>query len=174
MLVNLTEVFTTAGKVEEKTFPIEMEEFQCAAGAYPLLEKTPLTLTMSNLGVGKALVKGRAEVLLGMACDRCLKEVPVKVMLDFERNFVSAEGKAPDEDEENQDVQDGSQLDIEALVNSEILMNLPDKVLCRPDCKGICKQCGQNLNEGECGCDDFVPDPRMAAIRDIFNAEREV
>ena len=54
------------------------------------------------------------------------------------------------------------------------LVNMPVKVLCKPGCKGICKQCGHNLNEGECGCDTFVPDPRMAAIKDIFNANKEV
>ncbi len=38
----------------------------------------------------------------------------------------------------------------------------------KDDCKGICPVCGQNLNEKECGCDTFVPDPRMAVIQDIF------
>ena len=51
---------------------------------------------------------------------------------------------------------------------------MPVKVLCRPDCKEICKKCGHNLNDGDCGCDTFVPDPRMAAIKDIFNANKEV
>ena len=77
-------------------------------------------------------------------------------------------------DEENQDVLEADWLNVEALINSEILINLPEKVLCRPDCRGICSICGHNLNDGECGCDDFVPDPRMAAIKDIFNEKREV
>ena len=68
----------------------------------------------------------------------------------------------------------GYELDTDALINNEILINMPVKVLCREDCKGICPVCGHNLNEGECGCDTFVPDPRMAAIKDIFNANKEV
>ena len=48
------------------------------------------------------------------------------------------------------------------------------KILCKPDCKGICPTCGRDLNTGTCDCDNFVPDPRMAAIKDIFEADKEV
>ena len=68
----------------------------------------------------------------------------------------------------------GCQLNIEDLVRNECFMNLPVKVLCRPDCRGICMRCGKDLNDGECGCDTFVPDPRMARIKDIFDADKEV
>ena len=59
---------------------------------------------------------------------------------------------------------------LDAFMESEISFNMPTKILCKPDCKGICKVCGKNLNEGDCGCDQFVPDPRMAAIKDIYDA----
>ena len=174
MLVNLTDVFTSEGKVVEKTVSLEMTEFQSKMGTFPIAEKSPVQITMSNLGVGKALVEGTAEVTLTMACDRCLTEVPVKLELEFSRDVDSKDTQDSEIDDENQDILEGSQLNIETLINNEILINLPDKVLCKEDCKGMCKQCGQNLNEGDCGCDDFVPDPRMAAIKDIFNAKREV
>lgn len=174
MLVNLTDVFTSEGKVVEKTVSLEMTEFQSKMGTFPIADKSPVQITMSNLGVGKALVEGTAEITLEMACDRCLTEVPVKMELKFSRDVASQDSQDSEIDDENQDILEGSQLNIEALINNEILINLPDKVLCKEDCKGICKQCGQNLNEGVCGCDDFVPDPRMAAIKDIFNAKREV
>ena len=63
---------------------------------------------------------------------------------------------------------------VEELVNTEITVNLPMKVLCKADCKGICRQCGKDLNTGSCECDAFVPDPRMAAIKDIFYGNKEV
>lgn len=174
MLINLTDVFTSEGKVVRKTIPLDMTAFRCGSGTFPITEESPIQLTMSNLGVGKALVEGTAEVTLRMECDRCLEPVSVSLELVFSREVTSPDTADSAQLEENEDILEGSQLNIEALMNNEILMNLPDKVLCRPDCKGICKLCGQNLNEGECGCDDFVPDPRMAAIKDIFNAKREV
>ena len=63
----------------------------------------------------------------------------------------------------------GFELDVDKLVYAEILVNWPMRVLCKDDCKGICKVCGMNLNKGTCSCDSFVPDPRMAAFQDIFN-----
>ena len=69
---------------------------------------------------------------------------------------------------------DGFHLDVETLVHNEILMNWPMKILCKEDCRGICPVCGQNRNQGDCGCDTFVPDPRMAVIQDIFNKSKEV
>ena len=174
MLVNLTDVFTSEGKVVEKAIPLEMTEFHSKAGDFQITDKSLVQLTMSNLGVGKALVEGTASVTLLMACDRCLEDVSVAMNLEFTRELSSADIQDSTIDDENQDVIEAGQLNIETLINNEILINLPDKVLCKDDCKGICKQCGQNLNKGECGCDDFVPDPRMAAIKDIFNAKREV
>ena len=47
-------------------------------------------------------------------------------------------------------------------------------VLGHEDCMGICKVGGKNLNDGACGCDDFVPDPRMAVIKDFLNVNKEV
>ncbi len=107
-----------------------------------------------------------------MRCDRCLKEVEQKIPLSF-----TVEVSAPDvplEEMDDQIFMDGYSLDVEELVSNEIIMSLPAKVICKPDCKGICKVCGKDLNLGECGCDTFVPDPRMAAIKDIFNANKEV
>ena len=65
-------------------------------------------------------------------------------------------------------------IDTDALINHEILIHFPMKVLCREDCRGICLKCGKNLNHGECGCDRVSPDPRMAAIQDIFKNFKEV
>ena len=72
------------------------------------------------------------------------------------------------EDEEEQCFVTSHFLDVDKMLYLEIMLNIPGKVLCREDCKGICTVCGCNLNDGECGCDRFVPDPRMSAINDIF------
>ena len=60
------------------------------------------------------------------------------------------------------------------LITDEILMRWPIRVLCREDCKGICSQCGANLNYTQCGCEKEATDPRMAAIKDIFSKFKEV
>ena len=84
------------------------------------------------------------------------------------------DGALVDEEMEETDYLIGFELDVDKLVYAEILVNWPMRVLCKDDCKGICKVCGVNLNKGTCSCDSFVPDPRMAAFQDIFNKFKEV
>ncbi|MED9902824.1 MAG: DUF177 domain-containing protein [Lachnospiraceae bacterium] len=175
MLLNLTDIFTSEGKSRSEDITIEMTAFKSRMGDFSIVEKTPLHLTLSNEGVNKAKVSGYAEITQLMYCDRCLKEVPVKMVLDFSRTVASPDVDDSEVlDESDLGVMNGYQIDIEVLVYNELLMNQPEKVLCKPDCKGICKKCGKDLNEGECGCDTFVPDPRMAVLQDIFNANKEV
>lgn len=171
MFINLTDVFTSEGKDREESVFFEADEITYMGNAYRILEKQPIQLKCSNIGTGKALVCGTSELILSIPCDRCLKDVKVPVPVSFEQEVLS-----PDiiHQADGQDFLRGYELDVETLMNSEVLVNMPVKVLCKPDCRGICKQCGHDLNEGDCGCDTFVPDPRMAAIKDIFNANKEV
>lgn len=173
MLLNLTDVFTSEGKDRRESLLFEPETVSYMGEEYDILEKSPIQLTLSNVGTGKVLVDGKLTLCLDMPCDRCLKSVKVPLTVNFMQE-VYAPDALPQEEQDAQSFVEGYELDVEALVKSEILVNMPVKVLCKPDCKGICKVCGHDLNEGECGCDTFVPDPRMAAIKDIFNANKEV
>ena len=129
----------------------------------------------TNIGKGQARIDGQAEVALAMNCDRCLKPVSEKVILNFSREVYAPDAVGEmSEEEDDQNFMDGYQLNVEDLLINEIIINWPMKVLCKPECKGICRQCGKDLNTGTCSCDTFVPDPRMAVIKDIFNANKEV
>ena len=92
----------------------------------------------------------------------------------FRSEVFSPEKADADEAEEQSGFMEGYQLNVDSLISNEIFTCWPLKVLCREDCKGLCRVCGKDLNEGECGCDTFVPDPRMAAIMDIFRENKEV
>ena len=174
MLINLTDVFTSAGKDRRESLIYEPDSFFHMGNAYKIHEKSPVDLMLSNNGNGKALIRGSLHLVLEMPCDRCLQIVKEPLTVEFEQEVFSPDADRQGEDQDEQSFMQGYELDVEAFVNNEILINMPVKVLCRPDCKGICKKCGHNLNEGECGCDTFIPDPRMAAIKDIFNADKEV
>ena len=94
--------------------------------------------------------------------------------LQFSYEVFSPDNLGELEEDDEQNFMEGYELNVVNLVNNEILMSWPMKVLCKPQCKGICTVCGKDLNTGECGCDTFVPDPRWAALKDIFNANKEV
>lgn len=174
MLFDLSDVLSSEGKTVTKTVEPEFKEVSYQGNSYKILKATPVTLTVTNLGVGSVEVTGDGEAELLGACDRCLADTKISVEYSIERSIDDCKGEERDSEDENTDVLSGNQLDIETLIKNEILMNLPEKVLCKDDCKGLCPRCGANLNERDCGCDTFIPDPRMAAIKDIFNAKREV
>ncbi len=180
MLVDLSAVFASGGKegyegiTTELQVPLEMTEFAGPMGSFPILEKTPVALKLQNIGGGKAEIEGNVKLVFRTQCDRCLAEVETPMELSFERTAVAPEAEGEEEDSDDSHFMEGYQLNVETLVYDEILLNWPMKILCREDCKGVCPVCGRNRNEGDCGCDTFVPDSRLAALQDIFKADKEV
>ena len=111
---------------------------------------------------------------VSIPCSRCLKEVPTDIHFSIDKEMKLENSVINDEEMEDADYLIGLHLDIDKLVYGEILVNWPMKVLCKEDCKGICKVCGKDLNKGDCGCQRTELDPRMAAIQDVFNKFKEV
>lgn len=175
MLVNLTDVFSSEEKVVKREIPLDIDTFYYNGEEYSIVSKEPISLVCSNISVGKALVEGNGKFVFKLQCDRCLTEVLYEMDLQFSYEVFSPDSIDENtEDDDEQNFMEGYELNVENLVNNEILMSWPMKVLCKPQCKGICTVCGKDLNTGECGCDTFVPDPRWAALKDIFNANKEV
>lgn len=173
MFIHLSDVFTSEGKQLDAEAELEMTGYDNGMENFEIVEKSPVTLSITHLETDKALIKADMQLTLRAACDRCLEEVPVNLDLHAER-VVFAPERQTQEDADDQNFVDGYELDVEAFAHDMIIGNWPAKILCKEDCKGICPVCGQNLNVRECGCDSFVPDPRMAVIQDIFNANKEV
>ncbi|HIT66898.1 MAG TPA: DUF177 domain-containing protein [Candidatus Merdisoma merdipullorum] len=169
MLINLTDVLSCDEKVVKRTVETELKSFDSDLGHFPLSEDEPLELVLTNLGNDKLLIEGSVKLTARIPCDRCLTEVETPMSLSFSREVdmkQSAEARIDDLDETNFII--GYNLDTEKLVYGELLVNWPMKTLCREDCRGICKKCGRNLNEGTCDCDTVELDPRMAVIAEIF------
>lgn len=174
MFIHLSDVFTSEGKRLDAEAELEMTSFDNGRERFEIIEKSPVSIVITHLEAGKILVKADLQLTLQAACDRCLTEVPVRLELQAERFVLSPELIAEAEDADDQSFVDGYELDVEAFAHDMIIGNWPAKILCKEDCKGICPVCGQNLNVRDCGCDSFVPDPRMAVIQDIFNANAEL
>lgn len=174
MLINLTDIFTEEGKSVSREVPLELTGIDFQGEHFHIVDRSPVRLRLSSTGAGKALVEADAEVSVAMKCDRCLKDVTKKFDLHASAEVVSPDRANEEEAEEQSGFMEGYQLNVDSLISNEIFTCWPLKVLCREDCRGLCRVCGKDLNEGECGCDTFVPDPRMAAIMDIFRENKEV
>lgn len=175
MLVDLSEVMNRKGEVQEIEAAIDFQEFEMNGEHYPVASKAPLQLALSSPGARRLLIKADGKLVLSAPCDRCLKEVllPFSIHVSREVDLAKTEAERAEDLDEACYIA-GACLDTDRLVYEEILLDFPMKVLCREDCKGICKVCGADLNLGECGCDRTVLDPRMSVIQDIFKNFKEV
>lgn len=119
-----------------------------------------VTLTKLNDFI-LAQITGMAELI--QPCSRCLKEVSLTIPLNFSREFKGKDsGVAPEapqnddnrviDDNEVYPIADG-QIDLTPLLTEEIIANIPIKILCRENCRGLCPKCGANLNDNPCQCD---------------------
>ena len=169
MLINLTDVLSCDEKVVKRTVETELKSFDTGLGCYPLSEEEPLELTLTNLGKDKLLIEGSVKVKTEIPCDRCLTKVETLIPLTISREVdmkQTAEGRIDDLDDTDFII--GYHPDTDKLVYGELLVNWPMKTLCREDCRGICRKCGRNLNEGDCGCDTVELEPRTAVLAEIF------
>lgn len=175
MLINLSEIMSVPEKVVQMEVPIELTNFRCGNEQYEFARKSPVSLKIRNLGNRQVKIWGSISCSLNLPCSRCLTgvEVPFDIEVEREIDFTKTEEERAEELDETNYIS-GFNLDVDTLVYDEILIELPYQVLCKEDCKGLCKVCGQDLNSGECQCDREVLDPRMAVIRDIFNNFKEV
>ena len=175
MLISLSEIINTKDKVEQILAEIEMEKFIYEGSSYEFARKEPVSLTITNLGDRVVLIEGSVKLSIIILCSRCLKELEysMDISINKEVDFkLTKEERAKDLDEANYISE--YNLDVDILIKDEIIIGLPMSLLCSDECKGICMHCGSNLNEGSCDCDKTELDPRMSAIRDIFNNFKEV
>lgn len=120
---------------------------------------------------------GRIEAEIEVECDRCLKPVKMPVSSDFKLEYVSAAEYESQhavelgEGDMNLVVFDGEVIDIDSLVTEELMLAIPDQVLCKEDCRGICPTCGADKNVQECGCETKEIDPRWTALKNLVNSE---
>ena len=173
MKIDITDVLSIENWTEEQQVQTDLTVFDSRLGEFPITKKAPFTLHLENRENKQVLISGETDVTVAVPCDRCLEEVPVSLHLVIDRMIPLKESEDGEEAADTGCLA-GSSLDTDRLIYDEILVNWPMKVLCREDCKGICKKCGANLNRSACSCDRTEPDPRMAAIQDIFNQFKEV
>jgi uncharacterized protein len=109
---------------------------------------------------------GELESNIQAECTRCLEPVLQPVTLRLDDLFYYPPHTAPPGEPV---VGDDGFLDLAPLLRQLSLLEIPMQVHCRPECKGLCPECGASLNEGPCQCekDDF--DPRLAGLRQLLD-----
>lgn len=170
MIVNISDVISNEKKEIIKEVEITLDSFEFKMGKFPIVEKAPFALCFTNVENERLVIEGNTEIVIAIPCDRCLSETKKIFSLHIDKEIPLKE-IIPEDAGETGDTNYmvGKCLDVDKLVFGELLVKWPMKVLCKSDCKGICKRCGIDLNLETCQCQKTELDPRMAAIQDIFN-----
>jgi uncharacterized protein len=139
----------------------------------PLTGKVKLTRT--NRGI---LADVRAATELTQECSRCLDDVVLPVGVRFVEEFYPTvdlrTGMAVQRPEGGSGfmMTEAHEVDVTEAIRQSVLLELPMKPLCRVDCAGLCIHCGNNLNEGPCGCPEEPADHRLSALADWLKSEQ--
>jgi uncharacterized protein len=130
-----------------------------------------------NNTLGEIRVRGRLNVEMEGACDRCLEPVRMPLTSEFDLFYRPTPGSetphdlAIDEGEAEIGFYEGDGIELSEILREYILLSLPMHQICREECLGICPQCGQNRNSGACRCEPENIDDRWAALRDFKPSE---
>ena len=138
-----------SGDQARKAVEIELEPLVLGGQAYepqPNPAAAELAVTRASSGTVLELA---FDVTLAGPCFRCLTdaELPVELRL---REYHATK---PESDDEESEYLDDDRVDLSAWARDAIALALPDQILCREDCAGLCPVCGQNLNERQCDCE---------------------
>ncbi len=118
-------------------------------------------------------LRGRLSAGMELQCARCLEPVTQDIQREFELLYRPLGADAGKDELSVTDAEaeigyyQGEGLLLEDVLREQVLLALPLKVTCRADCKGLCPQCGKNLNQEQCSCSREVEDPRWAALKDV-------
>ncbi len=162
--VDLRSIRLRSGEQFRDEREIELEPFELGGQRYlPVPQKVPAELTVTCASTG-TVFELRFDARQHGPCFRCLGDAVLDVHVAA-REYQAA---SPGDDEELQTAYlENDKLDLSAWARDAVALELPDKILCRPDCAGLCPVCGKDLNDEPHDHGEPEPDSRWAALAEL-------
>jgi uncharacterized protein len=120
--------------------------------------------------VADVRLRGRYTGNFKVPCARCVEPVTIPLAADFDLIFrpLGVDSGAHERSISAQETEigyyQGDSLLLEDVLREQVLLSLPVRTLCKPDCKGLCPRCGKNRNLEACSCEEGPADPRWEAL----------
>lgn len=149
LIIDMRQLFGIEGKKKILDYSIHVDELSDISG---VTFGTPVAVKgyIENRA-GVVTVAFSTEFTLNLVCDRCAESFSRNFHYDFSHTLVRSLNTHSDDFDEYI-VCEGDALDMNEVAVSDLLLELPSKILCKEDCKGLCMKCGCNLNETQCDC----------------------
>ena len=153
--------------------PVAVGTLEVGEWVYTPLGTATLDVTISHAGDG-VVAHGTVDVDLQTECSRCLQPFVLHVQGEVEGLYVTSMDSVWAEEEDAEPIR-GGELDLAPAVEAAIRVELPLAPLHDENCKGICPECGCDLNTDTCSCDTGLERPSpFDALRGIFDSAHEV
>jgi DUF177 domain-containing protein len=176
MLLDLNKLRGARERVE-RTVPVSA--FDPQDDLYSVVAPVELSMDVRKVGNGTFEVKGVARTRFELTCSRCLEPFEIPVDAAFELRYVpqlqnvgEGEREVGEEDLATAYYRDGV-LDVAELLREQFQLALPMKPLHDDECRGLCPECGANLNRTECGHQPKWEDSRLAPLKGLLNRSKE-
>jgi len=116
-------------------------------------------------------LEGHVETTAQFQCDRCIDEFEMQIGRSYEMFYITEESERNlyEPDEVQVISSDINEIDISDDVRQMVLLAIPQKLLCKETCAGLCPHCGRNLNRDRCTCARDEVDPRWDKLRGLMN-----
>jgi uncharacterized protein len=135
-----------------------------------LVGQTELYLQATRAGEDVRLA-GNLKATVETDCDRCLKPSTVPIDQSFDLLYVPPAKASEEKELEDDDLSiafyQDQVINIDDVVREQVELALPMSRLCSEECRGLCPDCGANLNEGDCRCSELKADPRWSALKEL-------
>lgn len=164
MLFEIKSVFQNEGEEKQVNYKLDIADIDID-GVFPFRTPIDVTATAKNRASLVSLTI-RACFSYSRSCDRCSTDFTREMDMLFEHKL--AQTLVDDGNDDYIETPD-FKLELDDIVISDILLSLPQKHLCKDDCKGLCQICGKNLNEGDCSCDKREIDPRLEMLKQFMD-----
>ena len=165
MHLSLTDIIHRVGASVSFSESVDLSDLQYGT-CNPVTEPVKVEGVVRNTA-DVLMMKGTITTCLHGVCDRCATEFDQEVEIPLEVVLVEEFSNEENEDEGVFLLEAGA-ADLDDIVRTVFVLNMDSKLLCDPDCKGLCCRCGKNLNEGPCNCQKEI-DPRLAALQQLLN-----
>ena len=164
MLLGLSQIIDRPGASVSFSVSVDLSDL-CYGVSYPVSEPVLAEGNVRNTA-GVLVMQGSIATTIHGICDRCASEFHRKVEFPIDVVLVTELASEENEDEWVFPLE-GDSADLDDIVRTVFVLNLDSKLLCKEDCKGLCPQCGKNLNDGPCNCRKEL-DPRFAALKQLL------
>lgn len=162
MIIDLKQIFELGSKPIEIDYSISLLEYELF-GYCPFTSPVVVKGSIQNKA-GIVELKADLGFNMSLICDRCIEQYSS----DFNWNIEHILVVSLNTDNDEYIVVKDYKLDLDELVLSDILLNLPTKLLCNENCKGLCQKCGKNRNIADCDCKNDLPDPRFSVLNELL------